>query len=372
VIRRALTLVLLVAGCGPAGTSPPPAASRPEVVARMEPLPLRIPPLIEGPIRRGPYIQAVSSSEATVCFELREDGDGKVDCDGRSVASPRGRRHEVVLRDLKPGTRYEYSVQPGGIKASFKTSPDGDADLFFLAWGDCRTSYERLAKMSALAARDLPDFSVHTGDLVDEGTVPEDWDRFFEAAAPLLRTGALWPSMGNHEYDAKLYYDLFILPAPERYYTFSAGPAQFFILDADWNGRRDPKQRAWFSEEMKKSSARWRFVVLHQPVVSCPCDDFTPETSMYRIFGRIIEEGRVAAVFQGHNHNYQRAERNGVLYITTGGAGAPLYSIGDQTPETKCARVVNHYVRVRVSGKTLSLEAVDLNGTVFDSVVSSQ
>jgi hypothetical protein len=71
-------------------------------------------------------------------------------------------------------------------------------------------------------------------------------------------------------------------------------------------------------------------------------------------------------VFQGHNHNYQRAERNGVVYITTGGGGAPLYPIGTLTPETKFARVVNHYVRVRVSGNKISLEAVDLTGTVFD------
>jgi hypothetical protein len=177
--------------------------------------------------------------------------------------------------------------------------------------------------------------------------------------------------MGNHEYDAKPYYDLFILPEPKRYYTFTAGPAQFFILDGDWSGRKDPQQRAWLESELKKSGARWKFAVLHQPVVSCPCDDFSPETSMYRIFGRILEEGGVTAVFQGHNHNYQRAERNGVLYITTGGAGAPLYPVGDLTPETRFARVVNHYVRVRLRDRTLSLEAVDLNGQVFDRLERS-
>jgi 3',5'-cyclic AMP phosphodiesterase CpdA len=172
--------------------------------------------------------------------------------------------------------------------------------------------------------------------------------------------------MGNHEYDAKLYYDLFLLPDPERYYTFTAGPAQFFILDADWTGRKDPKQIEWLKSELQKSKARFRVAVLHQPILSSPCDDYSPETSMYRIFGRLLEEGKVSMVFQGHNHNYQRAERNGVVYITTGGGGAPLYPIGTLTPETKFARVVNHYVRVRVSGNKISLEAVDLTGAVFD------
>jgi acid phosphatase type 7 len=368
-VLRALGLALLVlAGCK--RTEPPRPPPAPQVNFPASPgLDVAAPVrrlVLEGPIRRGPYVQAVTPTAATICFELWQVDGATVGCDGKSLESKPGLRHEVALAGLRPNTRYDYTVQPGGVKASFKTAPEGDADLLFLAWGDCRTYYERLARMSEVAAKDLPDFSVHTGDLVDEGTVPEDWDRFFEAAAPLLRTGALWPSMGNHEYDAKLYYDLFLLPDPERWYTFTAGPAQFFILDADWNGRKDPKQTAWLQDELKKSTARFKFAVLHQPIVSSPCDDFTPETSMYRLFGKILEEGKVTAVFQGHNHNYQRAERNGVLYITTGGAGAPLYPIGELTRETRFAKVVNHYCRIRLTGKTMTLEAVDLNGAVFD------
>lgn len=364
-----LYIALLLAGCGKS-EAPVVAVAPPKTDLPASPMPAYEPPapapIPQGPIRRGPYVQAVTPTSATICFELSEEAEGKVVCEKRTKTSPRGIRHEIMLADLKPNTRYEYSMEPGGVTASFKTPPEGDGDLFFVAWGDCRTYYERLRKMSELAAKDLPDFSVHTGDLVDEGTIQGDWDSFFESAAPLLRTGALWPSMGNHEYDAKPYYDLFILPDPERYYTFTAGPAQFFILDADWTGRRDPKQIEWLKAELKKSTARWRFAVLHQPIVSCPCDDWSPELSMYRIFGKILEDGKFTAVFQGHNHNYQRAERNGIVYITTGGGGAPLYPIGTMTPETKFARVVNHYVRVRLSGDKMSLEAVDLTGTVFD------
>jgi hypothetical protein len=366
----ALAIFVLVAGCGRTEAPAVPPGPKPFVPAPPSGNTLYEPPaprpVPEGPIRRGPYVQALTSTSAIVCFELAAEGEGSLSCERRMLQSPRGIRHEIAISDLRPGTRYDYTVEPGGVKASFKTPPDADGDLFFVAWGDCRTYYERLRRMSELAAKDLPDFSVHTGDLVDEGTIQSDWDSFFESASPLLRTGAFWPSMGNHEYDAKPYYDLFILPDPERYYTFTAGPAQFFILDADWTGRKDPKQIEWLKAELKKSTARVRFAVLHQPIVSCPCDDFSPELSMYRIFGKILEEGKVSIVFQGHNHNYQRAERNGVVYITTGGGGAPLYPIGTLTPETKFARVVNHYVRVRVSGNQVRLEAVDLTGAVFD------
>jgi predicted phosphodiesterase len=375
-MHRALILLLLIsAACGRIEAGAPPRnvlvrTPAPEPESRPFPQddfkPRRL--AVEGPIRRGPYVQAVGTAQATVCFETVQEAEGKVACDGRTAAGARGLRHEIELKGLKPGTRYSYTIQPGGVTASFKTSPDADGDLFFVAWGDSRTYYERLARISELAAKDLPDFTVHSGDLVDEGTVDEDWDRFFESAAPLLRTGALWPAMGNHESGAKQYFDLFILPEPENYYTFTAGPAQFFILDANWVARRDPKQKAWFAEELKKSKARFKFVVCHQPLVSCPDDDFIfdKESSMYAMYGPLIEEAKVTAVFQGHNHNYQRAERKGVLYITTGGAGAPLYPVGDLTPETKFAREVNHYVRVRLSGRTMSLEAVDISGRVID------
>jgi predicted phosphodiesterase len=373
--RSPFLLLLFLAACGRAqpGPATPPVA--PRIPAPPDPTPFvfqedfrqrRL--AVDGPIRRGPYVQALGTTQATICFETVEACEGKVTCEGKTWASPRGQRHEVALSGLSPGMRHTYTVQPGDQQASFKTSPVGDGDLFFIVWGDSRTYYERLARVAELASRDLPDFTVHTGDLVDTGTVEEDWDRFFEAAKPLLRTGALWPAMGNHEIGAKLYFDLFVLPPPRSYYTFTAGPAQFFILDANWTERKDPKQRAWFAEELRKSRARFRFVVCHQPLVSCPDDDFIfdKESSMYALYGKQIEEAKVAAVFQGHNHNYQRAERKGVVYITTGGAGAPLYSVGDLTPETKFAREVHHYVRVRLTGRTMVLEAVDWTGQVID------
>jgi acid phosphatase type 7 len=377
--RRLAVLLLFIASCGrpPSGSSPPsvakPAPPLPEVAPARTyrddfGRPQRFVP--DGPVRRGPYVQAVSSTQATVCFELVEPGEAKATCGGKTVSGAPSLRHELTFEGLSPGTRYSYKIEPGGRTGSFKTSPDGDADLFFIAWGDSRSYYDKLARISELAAKDQPDFTVHSGDLVDSGTVDEDWDRFFESAAPLLRTGALWPAIGNHDTGAKQYFDLFVLPEPETWYTFTAGPAQFFILDSNWQPRKDPKQIAWVAEELKRSRARFKFLVCHHPLVSCPDDDFAfdREWSMYGLYGKALEAANVTAVFQGHNHNYQRAERKGVVYITTGGAGAPLYDVGPLTPETKFAREVHHYVRVRLTGRTMTLEAVDIDGRVIDRV----
>jgi hypothetical protein len=46
-------------------------------------------------------------------------------------------------------------------------------------------------------------------------------------------------------------------------------------------------------------------------------------------------EHRVALVLCGHNHAYERFERDGVAYCTDGGGGALTYSVTKQIDEGK-------------------------------------
>src|SRR5678809_1268910 len=128
-------LLLLPAACGRSSSSAAPAHApvKPAPSAPAQPTfqsfseefrPRRS--TIEGPIRRGPYVQAVGTTEATICFETVNPMEGKVECEGRTSSSPRGVRHEIAIRGLKPGTRYNFTIQPGGASGSFKAALDGD------------------------------------------------------------------------------------------------------------------------------------------------------------------------------------------------------------------------------------------------------
>jgi hypothetical protein len=58
-----------------------------------------------------------------------------------------------------------------------------------------------------------PRFVLHTGDLTANGTNDAYWQtEFFDPAASLLADIPLFPSLGNHEQNATLYYDYFDLP----------------------------------------------------------------------------------------------------------------------------------------------------------------
>src|SRR6516162_9747665 len=102
--RAGILFLLLAASCGrPEGGAPPSRAIPKAGPADPEPRPsvfqdeFRTRRLaVEGPIRRGPYVQGVGTIQATICFETVDAVEGKVACDGRTATSPRGTRHEIA------------------------------------------------------------------------------------------------------------------------------------------------------------------------------------------------------------------------------------------------------------------------------------
>ena len=76
----------------------------------------------------------------------------------------------------------------------------------------------------------------------------------------------------------------------------------------------------------------------------------------------------------GHEHGYQRSVpirqyltgEPPIVYVVTGGGGAPLYNLGSEA-WTAASAAVHHYVRVSVSGCSLTGEAVRTDGQVIDS-----
>jgi len=85
----------------------------------------------------------------------------------------------------------------------------------------------------------------YTGSYPPGGS-PDNINRFF-------------PSLGNHDYnntqnpdDAQPYLDYFVLPGNERWYTFSQGNVDFFVLDSQlgWNADSLAVQWSWLQNEV--------------------------------------------------------------------------------------------------------------------------
>jgi len=83
----------------------------------------------------------------------------------------------------------------------------------------------------------------------------------------------------------------------------------------------------------------------------------------------LFEKYKVAAVFAGHDHNYQHHLKNGVHYIVTGGGGAPLSPAEAALPAvTLKVESVEHYVPIEVEGNRAHIRAIALDGHVIETI----
>ena len=107
--------------------------------------------------------------------------------------------------------------------------------------------------------------------------------------------------------------------------------------------------RCW-DEDLAATDKPVKIVCLHYP-------PFDPAGTTHIMrdgneeFMALMTERGVKYVFAGHIHSYDMEERDGVTYIITGGAGAPLY------PEEN-REAFHHYVRVTVEGEKIETEVV--------------
>lgn len=157
--------------------------------------------------------------------------------------------------------------------------------------------------------------------------------------------------LGNHEQDTRFYYDYMSLPNPEYYYTFRFGNTQFFMLDTNRDVRPGTEQYLWLEKELAASKARWKICVHHQPPFSSD-DDYgndwkrpirraTLGDTRSKPLVALYDRYQVDIVWCGHIHSYERTwpirdgkpvEKDGTLYMITGGGGGPLETPGPYRP----------------------------------------
>jgi tartrate-resistant acid phosphatase type 5 len=139
-----------------------------------------------------------------------------------------------------------------------------------------------------------------------------------------------FPALGNHDWmpnDISAYLQYFSLTSDQRYYTFTQGDIQFFMLDSDPHEpdgiTSDSLQAAWLQEQLAASTATFKVVVMHHPPFSSGNHGSTAELQWdYAGMGADI-------VLTGHDHTYERIIRDGFPYIVNGLGGQERYTIHD-------------------------------------------
>lgn len=361
-------------------------------------------------LTRHPWIALQTPTSVLIAWQTDAPVPGKVlyspnplfGWEEASEGGPDRADHSVTLSGLAPGTYYYfYRIVCGPDTLtlgtdSFHTPHATTAPFRFLAFGDigARTAaqFDVAARIETLNA----DLAILTGDIIYEAGEAQNFTpQYFDVYRNTIRRIPFYPSLGNHdEYTAngQAYLDAFYLPSnnpagTERYYSFDYANAHFVALEVIAEGvSPSAPMLAWLDQDLAATDKEWKFVFFHVPMYSnlgVHGDDAVIAAAL----GPIFESRGVDVVFQGHNHFYTRTypilgggavdaaqepdyfNPSAPIYIVTGGGGKSLYSLVTPWLSYEAfSKSTYHVTVVDVDGHTLSLEAVESDGTVMDAM----
>ena len=267
--------------------------------------------------------------------------------------------YSANLKNLESNKTYYYKISSDLSNEreilNFTTLPiRNTTSLKFLVFGDSRSQPEQRNEVAKKVMENFDDieFTIHTGDIVEDGRIQTQWDAYFNDVETLTKQIPGYYIEGNHEQKSQNMYDNIPLPyngLNSYYYNFSIGPVSFIGL----NTERDASiQTTWLEDVLKKNNQDndilWQIAYMHQPIFNSRST--RPDRSdLIAAWCPLFEEYNLDLVFAGHNHYYERSYpmnrfkqfddsssynfKNPLnpMYLITGGAGAPLY-VRDTNP----------------------------------------
>lgn len=350
-------------------------------------------------IQWGPFVTGTTSHSAIINWRTEQPGIGVVGYgngdeaggelfEGSVSENDSFTVHHLLLTDLAPDQIYVYHIVGSSGTFSFHTYPL-NGTLRFAVYGDTREQlpdWNQTTLHALVAGRIAAEpkllFVVHTGDMVNDRADSGEWNRFFEAAGPMLAKITFYPVAGNHEGDLTKYDEIFGMPP---WYSFECADSAFLVLDSNTIPTdMKTEQDHWLTENLSQPAA-WKFVFLHHPMYSAEINHWGGYENIRRSWEDLFVRDGVSAVFSAHVHAYEHFEEKGIHYFTIATGGAPFYPLSAQKPEGYLSSLENTlaYAVVTVNGSSgmTTVEVIEVAqvidkkitlyppGTVFERVI---
>jgi hypothetical protein len=275
------------------------------------------------------------------------------------------------LRSMAEVQKDQNKVNPG---AKLPGEPEnlGSLQLRFVATADSgsgdKNQFAVGRAMEQYRQRSPFDLVVLGGDnIYNSGEMSKIKMAFEDPYAELLKAGVKFRAcLGNHDTRTSNGMGQVAYPGfnmDSRYYTYSQGPAQFFVLDLNVSIPWDD-QLSWLKQQLEDSKAAWKIVYSHFPIYSSGHYGTSPD--MVKLFTPMFKEYDVNLYINGHEHHYERSRPlDGTTYLITGHGGASLRPV--KASEISAFAVSRFgFSSIELYEKAMVIQGIGTDGTVFD------
>lgn len=345
-------------------------------------------------VEKGPYLlYEGSNTEMTVLYQMSSSQSGTITWGtttnyelGSSATQSFGsdNQYRYTISGLTPGTLYYYYIEGVG-KGSFRTAPEqSETSVKLFAFGDTRSypsdhnsvANQIMTQIKGDESRQT--MALFSGDYVSDGGDERDWtEQFFprsksgivEMQSKLPIVGAI----GNHEAERtggsallRKYYPFPHEASSNFYWSCDYGPVHVTFVDQYTTSyATGSKQYNWIKSDLASTDKEWKVMVFHGPGYSASGHENDKEVQNY--LQPLCEQYGVDLVINGDNHYYSRADVNGVMHITTGGGGAPLYDPNKSYPNIVKVDKSNHFCEIDIVDNKCVFTARRASGGVIET-----
>jgi len=284
----------------------------------------------------------------------------------RPAAAPAASSRAATATPAAAPTATRTAFQPAAITPSPTPPP-----VRFAVIGDFGLAGPAEQAVADLVHSWQPDFIVTVGDNnYPDGEHETVKANVLQYYGDDIRRGRFFPALGNHDWRKGIDSFLHDLRPPDqrRYYDFVRGPVHIFVLDSDYRepdgNAADSRQAEWLRAGLQASTAPWNIVIVHHPPYSSG-----KHGDQERLQWPYAQWG-ADAVIAGHDHDYERILRDGIVYFVNGLGGIPgPYYFHSPPTEGSVVRYRDNYgaLRVTATAQRLTFEFITIDGKIIDT-----
>ncbi|GAA4112138.1 hypothetical protein GCM10022393_10380 [Aquimarina addita] len=313
----------------------------------------------------------------------------------RSV-SYRGMENQFArLTDLLPNTAYYFVIHDSEGESErfwFKTAPNDQSRLSFIAGGDSRNNRTPRQQANLLVSKLKPHAVLFGGDMTDDDSDSE-WQNWFDDWQLTTATdGRMFPivaTRGNHE-GATVIYNLFDTPTDDSYYAVTFGNNLFRTYTLNSEISVSGNQLTWLENDLTaNASVRWKAAQYHKPMRPHTASK-SEGNSQYNAWAELFYEEGVRLVVDcdshmvkttwpvqpssasGNDEGFIRDDINGTVYTGEGCWGAPLRSNDDDKEWTRNSGSFNQFKLIFVETSKIELRTIAVDNAADVASVTNE